>query len=214
VAAVRATPTLERAEPATRRACGEVLARAFLDDPAWRAIGPDRPGRRRRMLLAYFSSTLRLSARAGGRVSLARLDGRPAGVAMAFRSETLPSAVRAFAWQAPPIVIAGPAPAIRAAIVDERMRARHPHEPHVYLWFLAADPDLQGRGVGSALLAALLAEADEDGLPTYLETAKPDNLPFYARFGFAPVDECGLPRGARMWFLWRPNRPPSSRHGG
>ena len=47
----------------------------------------------------------------------------------------------------------------------------HPRVPHWYLPVLGTAPEYQGRGVGSALLRALLARSDAEGLPAYLESS-------------------------------------------
>jgi MFS family permease len=52
-------------------------------------------------------------------------------------------------------------------------------KPHWYLWLLGVDPDRQGQGVGSALLAPILARADAEGLPCALETLTERNVWFY-----------------------------------
>ena len=50
---------------------------------------------------------------------------------------------------------------------------------------VAVSPDAQGRGVGSALLRALLARWDaEGGGPLALDTQRDINVPFYERLGF------------------------------
>lgn len=68
--------------------------------------------------------------------------------------------------------------------IGREMHAFHPTEPHWYLSMLGVDPACQGRGYGSALLKAGLARADADGLPAYLESSNPRNVPLYERFGF------------------------------
>ncbi len=59
-----------------------------------------------------------------------------------------------------------------------------PKEPHWYLTVLGTDPSMQGRGVGSTLIAPILSRCDEDGVDAYLESSNPKNVPFYQRFGF------------------------------
>ena len=87
--------------------------------------------------------------------------------------------------------------------------ALHPKEPHWYLCTLGTEPDRQGRGVGSSLLAEGLARVDEEGMPAYLESSKERNLPLYARFGFEVVGEIRGPAGAPpMWRMWREPRVP------
>jgi GNAT superfamily N-acetyltransferase len=67
-----------------------------------------------------------------------------------------------------------------------KMEKAHPHDPPSwYLLGLATEKEHQGKGLGSALLAHMLARCDDDGLPAYLESSNPRNIPFYARHGFA-----------------------------
>ncbi len=66
----------------------------------------------------------------------------------------------------------------------EQMNTFHPHEPHWYLPLIGTDPTMQGRGYGSALLKHALARCDRDGLPAYLESSNPVNVPLYQRHGF------------------------------
>jgi ribosomal protein S18 acetylase RimI-like enzyme len=79
----------------------------------------------------------------------------------------------------------------------------HPHEPHWYLALLATDPTVQGRGVGTALLAPILEQCDEEGILAYTETQKEANVSWYARAGFAVTREVQLPGTPPVWCLRR-----------
>jgi len=79
-----------------------------------------------------------------------------------------------------------------------------PDEPYVYVSLLAVRPSHQRGGRGRALLNAALADADALGVPVHLTTANPDNLPYYAGFGFSMTAEKTLPRGAPLWYMDRP----------
>ncbi|MGB8939843.1 MAG: GNAT family N-acetyltransferase [Streptomyces sp.] len=81
-----------------------------------------------------------------------------------------------------------------------------PQEPHWYLAVVGADPAAQGQGHGAALLRSGLAKADADGLPVYLESSKPANLPVYEHFGFEVLGEAQLPGGGPI--LWPMRREP------
>jgi GNAT superfamily N-acetyltransferase len=97
----------------------------------------------------------------------------------------------------------------RAAHLLEELARRHPREPHWYLPVLGTAPAHQGRGLGSALLAPVLARADREGLPAYLESSKAENLPFYRRHGFEVVGQVRVEGGPELWPMLRPPRGAS-----
>jgi GNAT superfamily N-acetyltransferase len=72
--------------------------------------------------------------------------------------------------------------------VLERMGGFHPTGPHWYLAAIGVDPARQGLGLGSALLKHTLQLCDAQGLPAYLESSNPKNLPLYERHGFEVMD--------------------------
>jgi ribosomal protein S18 acetylase RimI-like enzyme len=78
--------------------------------------------------------------------------------------------------------VCGPA-AGRFRELDAAMHVRHPGFAHEYLAFLAVHPELQGGGLGSALLRDL---RDRTRLPVHLEATGPRNSDLYARHGYRP----------------------------
>jgi ribosomal protein S18 acetylase RimI-like enzyme len=88
-----------------------------------------------------------------------------------------------------------------------RMEQRHPHDPpHWYLFILGAEQAAQGQGLGSALMAHVLARVDADGMAAYLESSNERNLAFYGRHGFEVMAEVVIPDGPRIWPMWREGR--------
>jgi ribosomal protein S18 acetylase RimI-like enzyme len=87
----------------------------------------------------------------------------------------------------------------------QRRHARTP--PHWYLSLLGTDPDVQGQGLGSAVLKPVLGRCDSERVGAYLESSKTRNLEFYGRRGFRTVDELHLPYGPAMWPMWREPDP-------
>jgi ribosomal protein S18 acetylase RimI-like enzyme len=84
-------------------------------------------------------------------------------------------------------LIGSTAPEAKLAVlgeVAEQMDRHHPKEPHWYLAFVGCDPACQGQGLGAALLKEGLRACDAQGMPAYLESSSPRNIPLYERHGF------------------------------
>jgi ribosomal protein S18 acetylase RimI-like enzyme len=73
------------------------------------------------------------------------------------------------------------------AQVGEQIRGYHPEEPHWYLAAVGVDPSRQGEGLGSAMIKEGLRLCDAQGLPAYLESSNPRNIPLYERHGFEVI---------------------------
>jgi GNAT superfamily N-acetyltransferase len=100
----------------------------------------------------------------------------------------------------------GPARAQAMFDLWDRFEDSHPRvEPHAYLGLLATRPDLAGRGLGQAHLAADLERWDAAGIPTYLESSNPRNDQRYERQGFARIGQFEtVLDGAIVTTMWRP----------
>jgi GNAT superfamily N-acetyltransferase len=86
--------------------------------------------------------------------------------------------------------------------------AMTPREPHWYLGLLATRPEKQRTGVGRGLLEPMLQRADDDHVAVFLETANPDNVEIYKRFGFDVSADEVVPGGPRVWGMLRlPSKP-------
>lgn len=72
--------------------------------------------------------------------------------------------------------------------------------PDGHIGRMAVVPEWRGRGVGAALLEALIAEAGRRGMRRLALSAQTHALGFYAGFGFEPegevYEEAGLPHQA------------------
>jgi ribosomal protein S18 acetylase RimI-like enzyme len=100
------------------------------------------------------------------------------------------------------------------ALGMRRMERAHPHgAPHWYLSLLATDPACRGQGLGSAVLAPVLASCDAEGMGAYLESSKRRNVDFYAHHGFREIGALRLPSGPELWLMWRePREHPDRQH--
>jgi GNAT superfamily N-acetyltransferase len=96
---------------------------------------------------------------------------------------------------------------------DAALAEHHPASPaHWHLAMLAVRPHRQGRGTGTALLAAGHAMTDDQGEPAYLEATSPRARDLYQRHGYTPAAPFHLPGGGPpLWPMWR---PPGGRRSG
>lgn len=92
----------------------------------------------------------------------------------------------------------------RMSYVDALMKSKHPEAPHYYLSAIGVRNEAKGRGMGSALLRAMLERCDTEGIPAYLENSNERNLPLYLRHGFETIERVDLPWGGpSLWLMWR-----------
>ncbi len=188
-------PGPERLGRADLDAAATLLARAFSDDPVMTfLLGPGRDRERRLILGALCRDALHAGlvegVRAGGRLAAVAVWLPPGAHPVPLRREArrLPGWLRLAAMHpraVPRLLRAAPA-----------LDALHPREPHWFLSLLATEPALQGGGLGSALVEPGVRRAAEGGHAAHLDTARPENLPWYRRFGFEVADEVRVAPGA------------------
>jgi GNAT superfamily N-acetyltransferase len=171
--------------PEQSDAAGNLLSRAFVDDPVWRAVFPDDQ-RRPAALASMFRALVRVHRYSGRALTTPTLQGvalwRPPGRGMR-AVDTLRSGF------AMPRAVAGFTAAERSRLLAtlrqfEGRRALLVPRPHWYLEVIGVDPTHQGLGCGTALVSVVLDEADAAGAPAYLETETEANVQFYERLGF------------------------------
>src|SRR5687768_12940981 len=87
--------------------------------------------------------------------------------------------------------------------VFEKMAEFHPKEPHWYLPMIGVDPVMQGKGLGSALMAHGVESCDRDRSIAYLESSNPRNVPLYERYGFEVMGEIQVGTSPVMYPMLR-----------
>ena len=194
-------PTPRKANVGDVDALATTLARAFDDDPLTTWLFPDE-GARRRKLPTFFRSLLRASLPFGevyttAEQQCAAIWNPPGTFPMGWVTDTrLGLATTRLVG-------------LRIALCAKGLMyfaSHHPKERHWYLQMLGTEPDVQSRGLGSALLAPVLERCDHEGERVYLESSKERNIPFYARHGFTVTQEIQVPRGPVVWAMWRDPR--------
>jgi GNAT superfamily N-acetyltransferase len=188
-------------EPAHHPEAARIITDALLHDPGWLAVGPGRTGHRRFVAERFHRAAVKITARYGGPIYGAFRNGELAGVAVTFPPGAYPPPSSTNARYVLAFLAAGPGPIARGLQTGEVQDGGHPDDEHVYLWFLAVDPRSQRGGVGRALLARVIEDAEA---PVYLDTSNPDNVPYYAANGFEEIGRGVLPRSTPIWFMRRP----------
>jgi ribosomal protein S18 acetylase RimI-like enzyme len=176
------------------------LARAFDDDPIMNWVFPSDSRRPARLEAAFALYLRRVWLPEEECYGADRLFGAalwlPPGkwnISLGRQVRLLPSMISVNGRDLP-----------RLLRVLHMMETAHPEEPHYYLAVLGVEPELQGRGFGSALMQPVLARCDRERIPAYLESSKRRNVALYERHGFRVVEEMKLPNdGPPLWRMWR-----------
>ena len=163
----------------------DVLARAFHNDPLQSYVFPDLQ-ERQALSAAHFKPLIRYGLLAGEvwttadaimGVGVWSAPQQPA-INLDLLTQAgyfqLPSAIGADAFQ-------------RFSDVIDFVEPFHRDDmscPHWYAMVIGVDSSLQGQGIGGRLLEPVLANADREGVPCYLETCQRANVRFYCKHGF------------------------------
>jgi GNAT superfamily N-acetyltransferase len=109
-------------------------------------------------------------------------------------------------WDQPQILAEAEDGGRRYQAFWEWVATHDPTEPSWQLDTIAVAPELQGHGIGRALIEAGLSRARADGTCAFLSTGTPTNVAVYGRCGFRVYDEADAPDGGpRVWFMrWDP----------
>lgn len=185
----------------------EALSLAFHDDPVMQWLFGDVSPRPMRFTEPFFASE---GKRHLGHGQVYTSDDTPAAAYWDPPGQWK-TAIRDVVGLAPLMVRGMGLRTVNAVRGLGRMEKAHGQQPsdHYYLAVLGTRPDRQGQGLGSALLAPVLARCDEEGTGAYLESSKESNIPYYRRHGFEVVGEVDFPSGPRLWPMWRDPQPPA-----
>jgi ribosomal protein S18 acetylase RimI-like enzyme len=175
------------------------LSDAFMTDPALTYIVPDQTARAK-ALPKLFALLVADDSKAGSVMRSSNDEAatlwRNPGVAKDSGGAGLSlilNMIRIFGFALP-----------RASTVADALAAHLPDERYHYLHFVGVRSAHQGKGWGGAIIRDGLSRADADGLPTWLETATPENVPLYQRLGFVTQVEWDIPNGGpHFWGMMR-----------
>jgi GNAT superfamily N-acetyltransferase len=200
------TVQVREATAADVKGMAGAAGRAFADDAVFTWLLGGTEARRARQIAAYYELTAEIASKDGAGLMFTA-DGTP-GTAMWFAPGRWKVSTSTTLRYVPRMLrILGPRALVRALRALSITEKCHPREEHWYLQWLATDPPMQRKGVGSALLQPILERCDAEGLGAYLETQKIENVTYYRRHGFEVTQEIQLGRnGPRGWLMWRDPR--------
>jgi ribosomal protein S18 acetylase RimI-like enzyme len=182
--------------PAACELATATLARAFHSDPMTRWCIPDDE-----VYSACFPDFVRAFAGDAFNAQTVHSIANHAGIAIWLA----PGATPDYDALATVLQKAMPAPqSLEAESVMEQMSAFHPSEPHWYLPLIGVDPAQQRQQLGSHLMRHMLTICDKQGVPAYLESSNPANIPFYERHGFKRLGEVQAGSSPAVYPMQRP----------
>jgi len=69
------------------------------------------------------------------------------------------------------------------------IKKNHPGQAFCHLWYIGVSKNSQGQGIGTKLLETIIRKYDALGMPIYLETSMPENVPWYEKNGMEVYKE-------------------------
>lgn len=191
-------PTIRRIEGTETLRAIDTLTMAFAADPTMRWLWPEAD--------AYLRAFPRFVAAFGGRAfdhPGAHADDAFGGVALWLPPGVTPDGEAVVALFEETIA----QPRLDDALAMlEKMDEHTPTEAHWHLSFIGVDTSRQGEGLGSHVMHAGVAMCDEQGIPGYLESSNPANIPFYQRHGYEIAGEIRVGSSPVITPMWRAQR--------
>jgi len=187
---------------------GAVLSRAFDDDPLMSWWEPDL-AKQRRWSPWFFTAACRTGHLYGTiHTTPGTIEGAAIWLSSGQTGTHVNRIVRSGMVLMPFKMGIGPFRRVMTTLaILEKLHKQNVPPEHWYLMVLGVEPARQGHGIGSALMQPILAKADGDHVPCYLETQKARNVPLYQRHGFVVLKELDLPDGGpHIWTMRRDAR--------
>ncbi len=191
--------TVRLANQSDIKGIAKTFAKAFYDDPVSGYFFPN-DATRAKALEKFFAIQVKYYLKKGIVYTNDDFQGASVWAAPEYKY----GSVGEFLSLAPMVFVlkGGSSRAMKALNV---LDSKHPHEvEHYYLSTLATHPQFQGKGVGSSMLKPILEICDSKEIPSYLESSKIENVPFYSSLGFKVTEEVSLPlNGPTLYLMWR-----------
>jgi ribosomal protein S18 acetylase RimI-like enzyme len=190
--------------PGEVEAASQLVGLAFADNPNALAVTRGNRGQAQRMIEA--GASVAKLGRPSSHVLLAEQAGRVVGVLNAAEWPNCQLRLSEKIRTAPRMIRAMGSALPRQLKLLSIWARQDPRRDHWHLGPIGVHPELQGRGIGTALLDSFLTTVDQQGLPAYLETDVDRNVALYQTFGFEVIAEDNF-NGVTNRFMWREPTP-------
>jgi ribosomal protein S18 acetylase RimI-like enzyme len=192
-------------DPRQIHRASEVLAASFFDYPMFTFYFPD-PQRRTRYLPWYFKNILNTALRYGEIYTTPEVSG------VIFTLHPGHTKISIWEYIQCGFLLTAFKLGFRNYLksmeceefVGTTQMALMKNRPHYYLWGLAVDPRKKVQGIGSALMQPVLAQANVQKMPIYLETHDEKNVRYYQKHGFELLYTTRIPKyELPIWCMMR-----------
>lgn len=181
-----------------------LLARVFQNDPMMRYFVTDHAGMPDKPL-RFYRATIRMGLLYGEVHTTDSMEGVAVWINPSNSDLTIGQIIRSgFLTATLSLGLTTLGRFMRTATFIEKLKKRTISKPHWVLVMLGIEPSQQGKGLGSNLIGPILARADAEGMPCYLESMNERNLSFYERHGFKVAKHSQIPKGGpQVWTMLR-----------
>lgn len=183
----------------------ELLARALQNAPDMKFLIGDNARMLDKVTLRFYQAVIRVGLLYGEVYTTPSMEGVAVWVSPENTNFTLGILFRTGFLTA--ILSLGFRPMLRfinSSNYVQKLQKQAISGPRWVLVYLGVEPSQQGKGIGGILIHPILARADADGVPCYVESANARNLTFYKRHGFEIVNHGQVPNGGpQVWIMVR-----------
>lgn len=173
----------------------QVLAASFFNYPMFTFYFPD-PKRRTRYLSWYLRNVLNCAQRYGEVYSNSDISGVIFTLPPGHTKLSIWQYIRNGFFLAP--FLLGLRNYIKSmnceSFVGNTQERLMTNRLHYYLWGLAVDPFQKKKGIGANLMLPVLAKADAQKVPVYLEMHDEKNVRYYQQHGFDLIHTARIPK--------------------
>lgn len=186
--------SIEKLRRANLSEAVEVLAQAYYNNPLPMHAFGRLPSKKRLVRVRRIYRGAVESALVAGHIYVVRRNGAIVATAIAYSpdSKVQPMAQNLIHYSS--VLTTGPRAAIAYHQFSRHVSQFTPTTPHWHLFAVGVAPSFQRQGIGEALVKHFNWMADKAGMPSFLFTAREDQVPFYNALGYKVTNLAAVPK--------------------